>query len=181
MDITLDFRTRRPICEQIQEQIREKIRGKQLQAGSQLPAVRELAAALQINFNTVARAYRELDREGWISTQQGRGTYVLGLPPEPAKPQTEPEQILEKLIDNFIQEALRCGIPEDRLWEAAGAAMRRLRRRQPRFIKRTTKRETRISRPRRLTAKGQLKENYLKQYSKRAKKRSIRFHVKHSR
>ena len=47
-----------------------------LKPGDQLPTVRQMAAELRVNFNTVARAYRILDDLGLISTQQGRGTYI---------------------------------------------------------------------------------------------------------
>lgn len=119
MEITLNFRTKRSICTQIQEQIRAKIRGNQLLPGDQLPAVRDLAAALQINFNTVARAYRDLDREGWISTQQGRGTYVLAQLSETSETvEGRANQILEELLDRLIVDIKGHGIPETDLWEA---------------------------------------------------------------
>ena len=53
-----------------------------LQQGDQLPTVRQLAAELRVNFNTVARAYRLLDEADLISTQQGRGTYIWEAPSE---------------------------------------------------------------------------------------------------
>ncbi len=119
MNITLDFRTKQSICAQIQEQVQEMIREKQLLPGDQLPAVRDLAAVLKINFNTVARAYRDLDRAGWISTQQGRGTYVLEQPS--ISSETEEKEIgavLNKILDRLFTEIAHRAIPESRLWEA---------------------------------------------------------------
>jgi GntR family transcriptional regulator len=81
MNITLDFRSEIPLYIQIVEQVRQQIANGGLQPGEQLPTVRALAAELRINFNTVARAYRLLDEAAIISTQQGRGTYILELPP----------------------------------------------------------------------------------------------------
>ena len=52
------------------------IRG-DIKPGDQLPTVRELAGELKVHFNTVARSYRLLDKAGLISTQHGRGTYIL--------------------------------------------------------------------------------------------------------
>jgi GntR family transcriptional regulator len=75
-DIRLDFRAEQPIYIQIVEQIRALINSGKLQAGEQLPPVRQIANRLKVNFNTVARAYRILDRAGVISTQHGRGTFV---------------------------------------------------------------------------------------------------------
>ncbi len=119
MEITLEFRTKRSICVQIQEQIKEEIREKRLLQGDLLPAVRELAAALQINFNTVARAYRELDRDGWISTQQGRGTYVLAQMPETSETgERDSHQALEELLDRLFIDIKNHCISETDLWEA---------------------------------------------------------------
>jgi GntR family transcriptional regulator len=121
MNLILDFRKKRPICEQIRDGLREQIREKQLLPGEQLPAVRDLAAELKINFNTVARAYRELDREGWISTQQGRGTFVLDLADGQAAPEEAvPEHDVEQQIDRFLSEIHALGIAEESLWDALG-------------------------------------------------------------
>lgn len=78
MKIEVDFQTRIPLYEQIAHQILEGIESGELKPGQQLPTSRALAVELGINFNTVARAYRMLDQGGIISTQQGRGTYILG-------------------------------------------------------------------------------------------------------
>jgi DNA-binding transcriptional regulator YhcF (GntR family) len=74
--IQLDFRAKIPLYLQLVEQLRQQIEHGWLQAEEQLPPVRTLAERLRVNFNTVARAYRILDIEGWISTQQGRGTFI---------------------------------------------------------------------------------------------------------
>ncbi len=66
-----------PITNQIFEQIYDQVLRGDLKPEDQLPTVRSLAKQLKINFNTVARAYRLLDQAGIISTQHGRGTYIL--------------------------------------------------------------------------------------------------------
>ncbi len=81
MQLRLDFHEREPIYLQIVEQVKSMVASGILKPGDQLPTVREVAADLRINFNTAARAYRLLHDEGMISTQQGRGTYVLEAPP----------------------------------------------------------------------------------------------------
>jgi len=76
MIIEIDSQTKVPIYAQIEEQVRALIAAGQLDAGAQLPTIRSLATDLGVNYNTVARAYGELDREGVIVTQQGKGSFV---------------------------------------------------------------------------------------------------------
>ncbi len=78
--LSLDFHSGVPIYLQIVGQIQELVLNGKLIPGDQLPTVRQLAAEIRVNFNTVARAYRMLDEARLISTQQGRGTYILNLP-----------------------------------------------------------------------------------------------------
>ena len=79
MDIEVEFQSGIPLVDQIVQQLQMLIEGGDLASGDQLPTTRQLAIDLGINFNTVARAYRLLDQEGLISTQPGRGTFVLGV------------------------------------------------------------------------------------------------------
>ena len=80
MNIEINFRSGIPIYVQIIDQIKHMIATGELQPGTQLPTVRQMAADLRVNFNTIARAYRLLDEESIISTQHGRGTFILELP-----------------------------------------------------------------------------------------------------
>ncbi len=77
MEIEILFQSGVPFYEQIAHQVLELIEAGVLNSGDQLPTIRELAAKLNINFNTVARAYRMLDQGEIISTQHGRGTFIL--------------------------------------------------------------------------------------------------------
>ncbi len=65
-----------PIYRQIMDEISGQIISGKLKAGGQLPSVRELAQTFQVNPNTIARAYRELEREGIVFTRRGQGTFV---------------------------------------------------------------------------------------------------------
>ncbi len=76
MDIQVDLESGVPLYVQLVERIKHMVFSGQLQPGQQLPTIRQLAADLRINYNTVGRAYSILDEEGVISTQQGRGTYI---------------------------------------------------------------------------------------------------------
>ena len=130
MQIKLDFRSKIPIYIQIIDQIKHAIAVSELNPDDQLPTVRELAADLDVNFTTVARAYRLLDEEGLISTQHGRGTYILPLPEGRTNGDFR-RQDLERLARHFLNEAARLGYgPEDvseivkdnlYLWETEGS------------------------------------------------------------
>lgn len=74
--IQLNYRDSKPIYEQIKEGFRKLIISNSLSADEKLPSVRELASSLAINPNTIQRAYRDLESEGYIYTIAGKGTFV---------------------------------------------------------------------------------------------------------
>ena len=74
--VHLDYRDARPIYTQIIDGFKEQISTGVLQSGDKLPSVRELAAELAINPNTIQRAYAELEAEGYIYSVAGRGSFV---------------------------------------------------------------------------------------------------------
>ena len=74
--VLLDYRDARPIYAQIIDGFKEQITAGILCPGDKLPSVRELAAELAINPNTIARSYRTLEAEGWIVTVPGKGCFV---------------------------------------------------------------------------------------------------------
>ncbi|MBV8154233.1 MAG: GntR family transcriptional regulator [Candidatus Eremiobacteraeota bacterium] len=76
--LTVDPRSGVPIYLQIIEQVKRSVALGVLQAGEQLPTVKQLALDLTVNPNTVARAYRELERDSVIETSPGRGSFVRG-------------------------------------------------------------------------------------------------------
>ena len=76
----LDYRDIRPLYAQITDNIRQQISGGVLVQGDKLPSVRELAVELSINPNTIQRAYRQLEMEGWIATVPGKGCFVCSCP-----------------------------------------------------------------------------------------------------
>jgi len=77
--VHLDYRDVRPIYSQIAEGFRAQITAGILRPDERLPSVRELAVELSINPNTIQRAYRLLEAEGWIATVPGKGCFVCGL------------------------------------------------------------------------------------------------------
>lgn len=101
LDIKLDFRSGVPIYVQIVEQVQQLLAAGKIKPGDQLPTVRQLASEIRVNFNTVARAYRMLDEAGLISTQQGRGTYILDRPADGLADLLKAETLGDQ-IDRFI-------------------------------------------------------------------------------
>ncbi len=113
-NIHLDFRSGIPIYTQIVEQVKQQLISGELKPGDQLPTVRALAQELRVNFNTVARAYRLLDEASIISTQQGRGTYILEVPP-PERTDKLRQQALEAFTRDYLHEAFRLGCGPDEI------------------------------------------------------------------
>lgn len=106
--IRIDQASRVPIYAQIVEQIKSQIAAGQLTPGDQLPTIRRLATDLRINFNTVVRAYLELESEGLISTKRGRGTFVADSPEEEALAEMRDEK-MEMIIATALEELLNLG------------------------------------------------------------------------
>jgi GntR family transcriptional regulator len=104
--IHLDYRDARPIYTQIMDNFRNQIRANVLAEGDKLPSVRELASELAINPNTIQRAYRELEAEGWIASVSGKGSFVCGAPRQ-ENPETE---ALWKELDIATENLLKSGI-----------------------------------------------------------------------
>jgi GntR family transcriptional regulator len=127
MRLELDFRSKVPIYAQIVEQIENLVATGILKPGDQLPTVRQLAADLRVNFNTIARAYRMLDESGVISTQQGRGTFLLEpLPPPKAK--SLKQAALRGLTSSYLQDAARLGFGPDEIFKSAKTMIERWER-----------------------------------------------------
>lgn len=74
--IAINYRDPRPIYEQVKNGLRRLIMTEVLQPNDKMPSVRELSAQLAINPNTVQRAYRELEAEGYIYSVPGKGSFV---------------------------------------------------------------------------------------------------------
>ncbi|NMB53678.1 MAG: GntR family transcriptional regulator [Leptolinea sp.] len=114
--VQVDFRSEEPLYLQIARQIEELVGNGTLQVGDQLPTVREMAAELSINFNTVARAYRLLDESRIISTQRGRGTYIWEKPTEETRHLLK-EAALEDVLLEMIARVESRGYSFDEILE----------------------------------------------------------------
>jgi GntR family transcriptional regulator len=114
--LALDFRSGLPAYAQIVRQVHQLAASGGLQAGDRLPTVRALAEELGLNFNTAARAYRVLAERGVVSTQRGRGTYILQ--------RRARQQTLQTLAAHYIREAKRNKLADA---EIVGLVARRLK------------------------------------------------------
>jgi len=115
MHFDLDPRSSAPIYVQIVEQVRRGVAYGLLGADERLPSVRELAVALRVNPNTVARAYRELEYEGLIESRQGDGTFVSAQAPRLR--QRERERLVNRVLDEALGQALEAGLTETEVRE----------------------------------------------------------------
>ncbi|SHJ61094.1 GntR family transcriptional regulator [Tepidibacter formicigenes] len=100
--IDIDSRSSKPIYEQIVDQIKENIMKGILMHGDKLPSVRELSSMITVNPNTISRAYQELERQRFLISIKGRGTYVS----DDYKPKIDNEKLesLKKQVKNMIIE-----------------------------------------------------------------------------
>lgn len=87
--LELNYRDARPIYEQIKDGLRKLVLSNVIRQDEKLPSVRELASQLAINPNTIQKAYRELEQEGFIYTVSGRGSFAAPLSEVQAQRQTE--------------------------------------------------------------------------------------------
>ncbi|GIO87008.1 GntR family transcriptional regulator [Paenibacillus faecis] len=97
--MTMEFDNNLPIYIQIMNYIKREIVTGRLKAGDKIPSVRELAAELQINPNTVQRTFQELEREEIVETKRGLGRYVTS---EEGKIMTIKKEMAGDLLDRFI-------------------------------------------------------------------------------
>ena len=104
-----------PIYEQISKQIKSQIINNELKEGEPLPSIRKLAKELQISVITTKRAYEELEREGFIDTVAGKGSFVARQNRELLK--EKKMQIVEEKLSEAIFEAKILGISLDELKE----------------------------------------------------------------
>lgn len=100
IEFKLDLKSGVPFYRQIVDQIRYGIASKRLLPGEQLPTVRDLAVRLEINPNTVRKAYSELEILGVLDTQQGTGTFVAGKEIEIGD--VEKDRMLGQICDELV-------------------------------------------------------------------------------
>ena len=104
MDIILNNASGVPIYEQIEEQIKGLIMTGELKAGDALPSMRLLAKELRISVITTKRAYEDLEKDGYIETVVGKGSFVKGMNSEMMKETMlfATQELMEKAVDKAI-------------------------------------------------------------------------------
>jgi GntR family transcriptional regulator len=126
--LLLDLHSGMPVYRQIMDQVRGAIASGALAAGDQLPTVRQLAVDLEINPNTVVRAYRELEFGGLLETHQGTGTFISAQKMKRAD--AERERQLTQIVADCVARAGAAGFTVDELIEElSGLAAEPVRRR----------------------------------------------------
>lgn len=108
----LDLRSRKPIYEQLVDKLKELIINEVLQPDEQLPSVRTLAQQLTINPNTIQKAYRELEMNGFIYSIKGKGSFVN---PNNQMKDIQKIEALKKELEKLLLEALYLGISSEEL------------------------------------------------------------------
>ena len=122
--LTVDPRSGVPIYLQVIEQVKRSVALGILASGEQLPTVKQLALDLTINPNTVAKAYRELERDGVIETSPGRGSFVKSNGSADTT-KTAATDIARDAIDVAVREAKSIGLKADEIRTLANTAVDR--------------------------------------------------------
>ena len=107
---SIDSRSAIPVYKQLKRQIVLSIVSSRLDEGEKLPSIRELAAALRINPNTVAKTYRQLETDGYVTSRKGLGVFVSAGVREL---QSNRIEIFEELTDEYISKAAGLGLTAD--------------------------------------------------------------------
>lgn len=115
MRIIIQNGLNQPIYDQIRGQIKNLILKGELSEGEQLPSIRNLAKELQISVITTKRAYEELEREGFIETVAGKGSYVAAQDRELLK--EKKLQIIEERLQGAVIEGRQLGLTIEELYE----------------------------------------------------------------
>ena len=115
IDFQLDPKSGVPYYRQVVDQIRYGIATGKLKVGEQLPTVRALAVQLKVNLNTISKAYRELEIQNVLETQQGTGTFIGSVTVE--IPEGERQKKLESICTEFLSIAASYGFTIEQVIE----------------------------------------------------------------
>lgn len=117
LQFQIDPRASKPIYVQIMDEVRRLVVTGELKADDPMPSVRQLAADLRLNHNTIVQAYRELEREEIVYVRRGQGTFVAAQ----RGPQVQRERVLADVAGRAAADARRHGIEIPELVDALQA------------------------------------------------------------
>jgi len=121
-DMDINFNAAYPIYEQVIEEIKKELVRGELRPGEKLPSQRKLAKKIEVNPNTVQRAYREMEQRGLVETKRGRGTFIK-----------DDDQVMieirkdmaETAVKEFIDEMISLGFKQDDIVEKINDNLKR--------------------------------------------------------
>lgn len=108
LDIIIAANSKTPLFEQIKEQIKDAIYADQIREGDMLPSMRQLAKDLNVSVITTKRAYEDLEREGFVVTSVGKGTFVGSIEPHILREWQLRE--VENTIEQLVRDVRRIGL-----------------------------------------------------------------------
>lgn len=108
VQITIDSDSGIPLWLQLRNRLIYLIASGRFKVGDKLPTVRELAVDLGVNYNTVSKVYQDIERDGYIVSKRGRGTFVAERVPAEAE---AAKSEVEFLADEFIRQCRELGVP----------------------------------------------------------------------
>jgi len=114
LNFSVDHSDARPIYVQLMDEVRRALVVGTLSPEDPLPSARQLASELKLNPNTIAQAYRELEREGVVYVRRGQGTFVRSRPSDIE----DRTRLLTLLVERAILDAHRNGVSAEELAEA---------------------------------------------------------------
>ena len=120
--VVIDGRSGSPVYVQIMDQVRARVTDGSLPPGTPVPSVRQLAADLEINPNTVAKAYTLLESEGIVSTRARRGTFIAETAHRRATESID--RRLGEALDRFVTETAHLAVDGEEILAALGRRLR---------------------------------------------------------
>jgi len=112
----IEFNSGIPVYKQIINYVCSALASGTLKEGDRLPTIRHLHEQLEVNPNTVAKAYRELELKGIISSERGHGSFIkTGIEAENKMSETERKEKLESFYRRMLTEAAGCGLSEEEI------------------------------------------------------------------
>jgi len=115
MEIIISSNSSMPIYEQITSQVKAQVMDGRLQQGEPIPSMRALAKSLHISVITVQRAYEDLQRDGFIETVVGKGSFISANNKDFW--QEEQQRLMEEHLSKVVEIAKRCGIRAEKVKE----------------------------------------------------------------